>query len=121
MPLYEYQCESCHGVTEELQKFSDPPLEECPVCGGKMNKLMSLNSFHLKGSGWYVTDYTNKNSPRSDSSSTSAKSASGSDSSSTSASGSDSSSTSASKASSSETSSDSSKTEKKSEKTTEKK
>ncbi|MBW2624291.1 MAG: zinc ribbon domain-containing protein, partial [Deltaproteobacteria bacterium] len=50
MPIYEYQCESCKEVTEELQKFSDPPLEECSVCGGKMNKLMSLNSFHLKGS-----------------------------------------------------------------------
>jgi hypothetical protein len=22
---------------------------------------MSLNSFHLKGSGWYVTDYSGKN------------------------------------------------------------
>ena len=24
---------------------------------GKMKKVMSQNSFHLKGSGWYVTDY----------------------------------------------------------------
>jgi predicted nucleic acid-binding Zn ribbon protein len=43
-----------------LQKFSDPPLTDCPHCKGKLKKLMSLNSFHLKGSGWYVTDYAGK-------------------------------------------------------------
>ena len=49
-------------VTEELQKFSDPPLDSCPDCGGRVSKLMSMNTFHLKGSGWYVTDYAHKNS-----------------------------------------------------------
>ena len=33
MPLYEYQCESCAHRFERIQKFSDPPLETCPVCG----------------------------------------------------------------------------------------
>ena len=61
MPIYEYQCESCQGVREVLQKFSDKPLKTCPECGGKMHKLMSLNAFHLKGEGWYVTDYKGKN------------------------------------------------------------
>ena len=104
MPIYEYQCDSCTAITEDLQRFSDPPLEECPECGGVLSKLMSLNSFHLKGSGWYVTDYTNKNSPRaSESTDSIAKSASGSDASSNSTS----------KSASSSTSSDSSKTEKK--------
>ncbi len=63
MPIYEYECEACHEITEELQKFSDPPIKKCPHCGGKLNKLMSLNTFHLKGSGWYATDYANKKSP----------------------------------------------------------
>lgn len=60
MPIYEYECKSCCQVMEELQKFSDAPLKKCPHCGGKMHKKMSLNSFHLKGSGWYVTDYASK-------------------------------------------------------------
>jgi len=60
MPIYEYECRKCGQIIEELQKFSDPPLKKCPDCGGKVNKLMSMNSFHLKGSGWYVTDYARK-------------------------------------------------------------
>ena len=61
MPIYEYECNRCQKITETLQKFSDPPLSECPHCRGNLHKLMSLNSFHLKGSGWYVTDYSGKN------------------------------------------------------------
>lgn len=57
MPIYEYECSKCRQITEALQKFSDPSLTECPHCSGKLKKLMSLNSFHLKGNGWYVTDY----------------------------------------------------------------
>lgn len=57
MPIYEYACHGCGRITEELQRMSDPPLEKCPQCGGRMEKIMSMNSFHLKGSGWYVTDY----------------------------------------------------------------
>ncbi|MDR1578417.1 MAG: zinc ribbon domain-containing protein [Deltaproteobacteria bacterium] len=57
MPLYEYECHSCHQVTEALQKFSDQPLTVCPQCGGQLSKLMSMNSFSLKGGGWYATDY----------------------------------------------------------------
>jgi len=56
MPIYEYQCESCGKVVEVFQKFSDAPVTKCS-CGGRLKKLISLNSFHLKGSGWYVTDY----------------------------------------------------------------
>jgi len=62
MPIYEYECQQCHEITEELQKFSDPPLKKCPHCGGRLTKVMSLNAFHLKGGGWYVTDYKGKNS-----------------------------------------------------------
>lgn len=62
MPIYEYECQKCNSVTEQLQRFSDPDLKKCPDCGGKTKKLMSLNSFQLKGSGWYVTDYAGKNS-----------------------------------------------------------
>ena len=57
MPLYEYQCEACGNRFEKIQKFSDPPLESCPACGGAVRKLVSSPAFQFKGSGWYVTDY----------------------------------------------------------------
>ena len=60
MPIYEYECVKCKNHTEILQKFSDPPLKKCELCNGKMNKLISQSTFHLKGSGWYVTDYGSK-------------------------------------------------------------
>lgn len=60
MPIYEYSCAGCGCTTEAWQKLSDPPLSDCASCGGKMKKLISRNSFHLKGSGWYVTDYAGK-------------------------------------------------------------
>lgn len=56
MPIYEYECAKCGKVSEVFQRMSDEPLTSCE-CGGEVRKLMSLNSFHLKGSGWYVTDY----------------------------------------------------------------
>jgi len=52
-----------------MQKFSDAPVASCPKCGGSVRKLISNSSFHLKGSGWYLTDYAKKNSPKDDRSS----------------------------------------------------
>lgn len=60
MPLYEYECVECGKIEEALQKFSDKPLTKCKYCSGMLHKLVSQSSFHLKGSGWYVTDYANK-------------------------------------------------------------
>ena len=60
MPIYEYECTGCGHTQEVLQKFSDKPLSKCPRCSGKLQKLVSHSSFHLKGTGWYVTDYADK-------------------------------------------------------------
>ena len=60
MPIYEYECKKCGHQTEVLQKFSDPPITGCELCHGDMKKLISHNTFHLKGTGWYVTDYASK-------------------------------------------------------------
>jgi putative FmdB family regulatory protein len=60
MPLYEYECTKCGKVEEAFQRFSDKPLSKCRHCSGKLHKLISQSAFHLKGSGWYVTDYANK-------------------------------------------------------------
>lgn len=96
MPIYEYECSEC-GRFEVIQKFSDKPLKQCPNCKekGKSNpvtKAVSASAFHLKGSGWYKTDYTSgssstgggaKKSKSSKSESTSSSDSSGGDSSST--------------------------------------
>jgi putative FmdB family regulatory protein len=60
MPLYEYECESCHHRFEKIQKFSDPLVDVCPVCGGVVKKLFSSPSFQFKGTGFYATDYAKK-------------------------------------------------------------
>lgn len=60
MPIYEYECQQCKQITEAMQKFSDPPLAKCPHCAGRLRKMISRSAFHLKGSGWYVTDYARK-------------------------------------------------------------
>ncbi len=60
MPIYEYECDECGKIDEVIQKFSDVPLTTCRHCSGGLHKLISQSSFHLKGSGWYVTDYAGK-------------------------------------------------------------
>ncbi len=60
MPVYEYQCTECGQIEEAFQKISDSPLETCSHCKGHLKKLISQSTFHLKGSGWYVTDYGGK-------------------------------------------------------------
>ena len=73
MPLYEYECTQCGQIEEALQKFSDKPLRQCRHCSGSLRKLISNTSFHLKGTGWYVTDYAKKPSTESVSSKTNDK------------------------------------------------
>ena len=60
MPLHEYQCDVCGRRFEKIQKFSDPPVQTCPTCGGAVHKMQSAPAFHLKGTGWYATDYAKK-------------------------------------------------------------
>lgn len=60
MPIYEYECTKCGRIEEALQKFSDKPLSKCRHCSGKLHRVISQSTFHLKGSGWYVTDYAKK-------------------------------------------------------------
>ena len=59
MPIYEYQCSKC-GTLEVFQRITDDPLVRCPTCRSKLTKLISRSSFHLKGTGWYLTDYAAK-------------------------------------------------------------
>ena len=63
MPIYEYKCGKCGNEFEVFQGVSDPAVTSCKLCNGRVRKLMSLSSFHLKGSGWYATDYSGKKAP----------------------------------------------------------
>ena len=56
MPIYEYACTACGERTEAKQGFDDPPLDQCPVCGGPLRKLYSPVGIVFKGSGFYSTD-----------------------------------------------------------------
>ncbi len=67
MPIYEYQCKSCGKVFEVFQGVTDAPVKTCRFCQGPIKRLISLSTFHLKGSGWYVTDYGGKKAPASES------------------------------------------------------
>ena len=62
MPVYEYACTACGERTEARQSFEDPPLEECPHCGGRLRKLYSPVGIVFKGSGFYSTDAKSKSS-----------------------------------------------------------
>ena len=64
MPIYEYSCTVCGARVEKMQRIFEGPPTDCPACNatGTLKKLISHSSFHLKGSGWYVTDYTGKKS-----------------------------------------------------------
>ena len=69
MPFYEYQCDNCGYLFEELQTMSEAPLVKCPECGqDTLKKLIGTGSgLIFKGSGFYLTDYKNKKSSSSNS------------------------------------------------------
>lgn len=59
MPIYEYGCEEGHRF-EVKQKLSDAPVTTCRVCNRPVTKLVSAPAIMFKGSGWYITDYSDK-------------------------------------------------------------
>src|SRR3984957_5754758 len=59
MPLYEYECTTCHKHTEKIQKFSDPEITVCPFCSGPLERVLSAPAISFKGGGWYADGYGN--------------------------------------------------------------
>ncbi len=58
MPTYEYKCEKCHKIMEVFQSITAKPLCQCPICRGKLKRLIGSGAGILfKGSGFYQTDY----------------------------------------------------------------
>jgi len=64
MPLYEYKCKKCGLSVEKIQKVDHLPLKKCSRCGGVLEKVISSPTIQFKGTGWYVTDYANKEKKR---------------------------------------------------------
>ncbi|UCD18161.1 MAG: zinc ribbon domain-containing protein [Candidatus Zixiibacteriota bacterium] len=58
MPTYQYKCTKCGFGFEEFQAMTDLPLEKCPRCGGRPERIISGGAgFLFKGSGFYITDH----------------------------------------------------------------
>ncbi|MDP7653579.1 MAG: zinc ribbon domain-containing protein [Candidatus Marinimicrobia bacterium] len=67
MPTYEYSCNECRHLFEYFQKMTDDPLKVCPECSGSVTRLIGGGSgLIFKGSGFYITDYKEKNNSTSD-------------------------------------------------------
>ncbi len=66
MPTYEYKCKKCGKEFEIFQRITDSTRTSCKFCKGPTQKLISRTTFHLKGSGWYATDYGGKKAPASE-------------------------------------------------------
>ena len=62
MPTYVYKCAENEHITEVKQRFTDPPMAECPECGSEVRKLINSVGIVFKGKGFYVTDNRGKNS-----------------------------------------------------------
>ena len=63
MPTYNYKCLKCEGVIELFQSMNDTPLKrlECKICNKKTNVeriIVGGSGMIFKGSGFYLTDYT---------------------------------------------------------------
>ena len=63
MPIYEYLCQACSHRFEVKQSIKDDPIKSCARCGSAVDKLISSPAIMFKGSGWYVTDYSDKLKP----------------------------------------------------------
>ena len=61
MPIYEYKCDVCTNIEEQIQRHDVDEIE-CPVCNNTAKRIISLSSFELKGGGWYKDGYGMKKS-----------------------------------------------------------
>ena len=59
MPTYSYKCNHCNHQFDQRQRMADDPLTECPVCNGRIRRVVSSVGIVFKGSGFYITDNRN--------------------------------------------------------------
>ncbi len=60
MPIYEFKCSKCQSTFEVIQKVNAPAPKNCLKCGAPVRKIISPSALQFKGSGWYITDYAQK-------------------------------------------------------------
>jgi putative FmdB family regulatory protein len=68
MPIYEFRCEACERLFEQILPINHRRTHRCPGCGKRAQRVMSRSSFQLKGTGWYATDYRPARKPAGESS-----------------------------------------------------
>lgn len=68
MPTYEYACQKCGHEFEHFQSMSDAVLKKCPKCkkAGLKRLVGGGAGLIFKGTGFYITDYKNKSSGKSE-------------------------------------------------------
>jgi len=59
MLIYNFRCQKCLHTIERIQLYGDP-FPDCPLCGGKMARLLGSPALKFKESGFHCTDYTGK-------------------------------------------------------------
>ena len=68
MPTYEYICNECGDRFDHFQSMSSPALSQRPDCdkrGCNVSRVISGGTgLIFKGSGFYLTDYKNKDSQK---------------------------------------------------------
>ena len=59
MPIYRYECKSCHKQFEVEQRITADPLTDCD-CGakGSLKRLIQPIAVMFKGSGFHINDYS---------------------------------------------------------------
>jgi putative FmdB family regulatory protein len=78
MPTYTYECTKCGHRFEEFQSMTAKPLQRCPKCRGKLQRLIGAGAGLLfKGTGFYATDYRKAAEPGKKKAETHAEGASG--------------------------------------------
>lgn len=63
MPKYAYRCGQ-HGDTSLTVPVTERNSQSCPECGGPLRRVFEAPAVKLKGTGWHLTDYTNKEKQR---------------------------------------------------------
>jgi putative FmdB family regulatory protein len=62
VPIYEYRCRACNHEFELKQGFDAEPMAICPACSSEAPRMFSMPAVIYKGTGFYTTDYKQKES-----------------------------------------------------------
>ena len=52
MPTYDYCCQNCNEIQEELHSMNEQPEIKCKKCGSICKRVISAAAFTIKGESW---------------------------------------------------------------------